>query len=372
MSSDGTVVGAMPTPPGVVANFDNPESIAHRAVVVSVLGAAIAIPICLIRMYTKRCILKNLGWDDYNIAVATMLALGFSIYVCYQTTNCLGLHKWDCPAPKFDALMKIAVTVGPVLFNLTTMFTKVSLGLFYLQVSPFQTGLRVVVYTVMCVSIIHGVLNALGFTWLCQPAEKYWTFSITTGKCVNLNQYILATACINAATDLILLVLPIFILYELQLPLRRKIGAALLLMTGSFICILSLIRVGQVAHSTRVVSADGTWVMVTYMIWLLIELWLGIICACMPLVYAFCRTQVLNSREPNQYGASIVLRDLSGEHNIARMPDDSGYYTRRSSTALGNDQLDAERVYARASEEHTVQLAASNKSLLVTVDRSDL
>lgn len=64
MSSDGAIVGAMPAPPGVIANFDNPESIAHRVIIVSGLGAVIAIPICLVRLYTKRTILRTFGWDD--------------------------------------------------------------------------------------------------------------------------------------------------------------------------------------------------------------------------------------------------------------------------------------------------------------------
>lgn len=113
------------------------------------------------------------------------------------------------------------------------MLTKISLGLFYLRISPFRNSFRVAVYIVLCVSIINSLLNAFGFAWVCQPIEKYWDFSITTGKCVNLDMYFLAAACINAGTDLVMLVLPVFILYKLQLPLRRKIGVALLLMTGS-------------------------------------------------------------------------------------------------------------------------------------------
>lgn len=64
MVDGGRTVGAMPPPPGVTPNFDDPESIAHRVVAISVLGAAIAIPVCLLRLYTKRRILRNFGWDD--------------------------------------------------------------------------------------------------------------------------------------------------------------------------------------------------------------------------------------------------------------------------------------------------------------------
>lgn len=118
MGSNGTVVGAVPAPPGVIATFDQPESIAHRVIIVSTLGAVIAIPICLVRLYTKRVILRTLGWDDCKhlsrafgrrrnndadsivlamvhrvdlgieadglAKVQQILALGFSIYVGYR------------------------------------------------------------------------------------------------------------------------------------------------------------------------------------------------------------------------------------------------------------------------------------------------
>jgi hypothetical protein len=79
------------------------------------------------------------------------------------------------------------------------MLTKISLGLFYLRVSPFQISFRIAVYAVLCVSVINSTLNALGFAWVCQPIEKYWDYSITTGQCINLNQYFLATACLYLA-----------------------------------------------------------------------------------------------------------------------------------------------------------------------------
>lgn len=128
---------------------------------------------------------------------------------------------------------KLGDIAGPILFQSATMSTKLSLGLFYLRISPFKIGFRIAVYTVMLISAINSMLNAFGFTWVCQPIQKYWDTSIVTGTCINYSQYFLATACINAGADLTLLVLPIFILHKLQLPLRRKISAALLLMTGS-------------------------------------------------------------------------------------------------------------------------------------------
>lgn len=101
-----------------------------------------------------------------------------------------------------------------------------------MRLKPFP-NFQMACYVVMVVSIIYSLLAAFGFVWVCQPIEKYWDFTIITGKCINLTAFFLATACINAATDLALLILPFSILKDLQLPLRRKIGVGLLLTTGS-------------------------------------------------------------------------------------------------------------------------------------------
>jgi hypothetical protein len=56
-------VGVSP-PPGIVPNFDNPESIAYRLIVVSVVGPVVTIPMCGLRLYTNRRILRLEIWDD--------------------------------------------------------------------------------------------------------------------------------------------------------------------------------------------------------------------------------------------------------------------------------------------------------------------
>jgi len=63
MTSNATA-GALPPPPGVTPNFTNPESIAYRIIIASVLGPVITIPICIVRLYTKKYILRNVGYDD--------------------------------------------------------------------------------------------------------------------------------------------------------------------------------------------------------------------------------------------------------------------------------------------------------------------
>ncbi|KAH7067116.1 hypothetical protein FB567DRAFT_259816 [Paraphoma chrysanthemicola] len=364
MSSPDTV-GALPAPPGIEPNFENPESIAYRVIIVAVIGPVIAIPICGLRLYTKRYILRNTGWDDHAIALAVLLALGFSILTGYQTTNGLGNHIWDVPSYKFHALMKIGDIAGPIFYNISTLFIKVSLCLFYLRLSPFL-GFRVAVYAVMVVSIIYSLLAAFGFAWVCQPIEKYWDFSITTGSCINLTAFFLATACINAGTDLTLLVLPLFIIKDLRLPMRRKIGVGLLLMTGSFVCVVSLIRVQIVVKGMHTTTVDGTWGMVANFNWLLIEMWLGIVCTCLPALHTFFRRR-FGKNESGHVVPLPAVRDPNSDRVDPNVVSDSGYESGEL-TGLSLGTIDVE---SQSNRRSGVRPVASDKSLLATVSRCD-
>ncbi|KAL7773986.1 hypothetical protein CFE70_003955 [Pyrenophora teres f. teres 0-1] len=162
----------------------------------------------------------------------------------------------DKSAERADAITiaTIGDIAGPIFYNLSTLAIKASLCFFYLRFS-ISRSFRCVVYVLMAICVLYSVPAAFGFLWVCQPIAKYWDFSITTGSCINLSAFFLATACINAGTDLALLVLPLFIIKDLRLPVKRKIGAALLLMTGSF----------------------------------LVEMWMGIICTCLPTMHTFVK-----------------------------------------------------------------------------------
>ena len=124
--------------------------------------------------------------------------------------------------------------MGPLFYNFSTLFTKVSLCLLYLRLSKALSLIfRVIVHVVMAISALYSLLAAFGFLWLCQPISKYFDLAMTTGKCVDFAIAFLVIGCINVATDLALLLLPIYIIHNLSLPLPRKVSAALLLMAGS-------------------------------------------------------------------------------------------------------------------------------------------
>ncbi|KAF2190055.1 hypothetical protein K469DRAFT_699648 [Zopfia rhizophila CBS 207.26] len=79
MNSRSQIEGAFPPPPGVTLNFVDPVSKANQVVLAAALGPAIALPICLLRLYSKRYIIKRIDHEDYSIAIAIAFAIGYSI-----------------------------------------------------------------------------------------------------------------------------------------------------------------------------------------------------------------------------------------------------------------------------------------------------
>jgi hypothetical protein len=71
MANSEQIVGLLPPPPGVMPNFDHPDSIAYRLVIATTVCLVASTAVLLLRLYTKRFIVHTLGTEDctYSLAV---------------------------------------------------------------------------------------------------------------------------------------------------------------------------------------------------------------------------------------------------------------------------------------------------------------
>lgn len=65
----------------------------------------------------------------------------------------------------------------------------------------------------------------------CSPREKIWTPELP-GKCVDVKQLYLASAIFNFLSDIAMLSVPVFLIWRLQMSVRRKIGTIGIFCTG--------------------------------------------------------------------------------------------------------------------------------------------
>lgn len=112
-------------------------------------------------------------------------------------------------------------------------FSKLSILVFYTRfASTADRHQRAVIYTLFVIVLIYGTVTSFPFLYICRPIERYWDFTITEGSCVGLLPIMVFNSVMNCLTDAAILLLPIWLLWELRLPLRQKMGVMGVMMTG--------------------------------------------------------------------------------------------------------------------------------------------
>lgn len=172
-----------------------------------------------------------------------------------------------------------------VLYAPTQGFAKLSLLLFYRRLAPFP-WFRAAIYAVMFVVVAYtlGIIFSLIFP--CHPISSNWDVTLP-GTCINKVGTYLATAVINIATDVALLLLPVPVLARLQIPRLEKAALIAMFGVGSMTCVTSIVRL--VILIPMLSDGDQTWAVSIPCVWILVEANLVVICGCLPIVRKFTR-----------------------------------------------------------------------------------
>lgn len=121
---------------------------------------------------------------------------------------------------------------------------KISLGIFYLRfvIRPWQ---RYACHLTMAVSSSYGVFLFFVALFSCGDPSKFLENSLK-GTCIPPEAIYgiqLAGALVNAITDWVLAIVPIYILVKASMPLRAKISGGFVLLLGCCGCVISLLRI---------------------------------------------------------------------------------------------------------------------------------
>ena len=103
---------AMAPPSGIEPDFVNPENLTRYFVLTVVLTVMVSTLAFLMRVYTKTCLIRKVGWEDCMLyfitkilaeilTAADTLILGYFLFVGYCVPTSLlikaggGVHQWD-------------------------------------------------------------------------------------------------------------------------------------------------------------------------------------------------------------------------------------------------------------------------------------
>lgn len=111
-----------------------------------------------------------------------------------------------------------------VFYGTTLGLIKISICLFLARIFSANNNFRVWAYTVIAFIAAWSVMVVLTAFVLCQPVAFNWDNTIPGGKCANQPAAFLAIGVLDLLVDLMVLVLPLPMIWNLQLPLGNKIA----------------------------------------------------------------------------------------------------------------------------------------------------
>lgn len=110
------------------------------------------------------------------------------------------------------------------------------LRLFPTRFVKYGTGILGTVATMWFISILLVVI------FQCSPVAMAWDPLISTGHCVDKEQFFLGNSIPNILTDLAILCLPMYQVYQLNVNRGRKIGLVFVFLLGGLVVVVSIYR----------------------------------------------------------------------------------------------------------------------------------
>lgn len=111
---------------------------------------------------------------------------------------------------------------------------------------------------------------------LCKPRAKIWTPEMP-GTCLDVKSLYITSAVFNVFSDIAMLSVPIYLVWNLQMSIRRKIGISAIFCTGGLACIASVLRLVWGVLLTR--TEDYTYVHFAAAMWAMAEIGFGQLCS---------------------------------------------------------------------------------------------
>ncbi|KAJ5024621.1 hypothetical protein PSV08DRAFT_366283 [Bipolaris maydis] len=200
-----------------------------------------------------------------------------------------------------DGNMALILVLNIVMFTLTTMMSFTGLGqdmwkvpfkdirltLVYFWISvPFYgiDGFRKLVWSIVIFTLLYTIAFAFLGIFICSPVSYFWwqwdLGGEHKGKCLNNNHIGFVTASFSIFTDLAMLGLPIPQVWALHLSTKKKVGVLFMFSIGFLVTLVSIIRLHALVNFAK--SSNITYDFLDTSLWSLIEIYVGIICVCMP------------------------------------------------------------------------------------------
>lgn len=117
------------------------------------------------------------------------------------------------------------------MYNPILALIKNGMLLFFYRLASTIDGLRIFIIGIIVFNTLQMVAIFVTDMLQCVPIQK--TFYGGMGSCIAVGDFFIATAALTILTDILVMIIPTWITWNLHLRLRKKIAVIILLSLGA-------------------------------------------------------------------------------------------------------------------------------------------
>ncbi|EEH05525.1 integral membrane protein [Histoplasma capsulatum G186AR] len=244
----------------------------------------VALALVLARIITRTRLIQRWGWDDAFMCLAMVCALVNTVCVTICIHYGTGRHVYYLnDYQKVQANKYNWISQG--FHVMSTNWGKVSIAFFLLRIVDRAKRQRYIFFVGMVVLTIVNSVCVYTIYGQCTPTTALWN-GVGPGKkgsCWHPNiqrDYAFFQGSFSAASDLVLALYPVFIIWQLQMARNIKIGLTCVLALGVVATAAAVVKTIFLAE--LVARSDYTFETINLTTWISTEQYLIIIAACIP------------------------------------------------------------------------------------------
>ncbi|KAL6231480.1 hypothetical protein BDW75DRAFT_243869 [Aspergillus navahoensis] len=254
----------------------------RAAFIVTIISMVLVTISLALRIWAQTIRRRRFMAHDYLYFSGYVVAIGYSAQFLYGIyPNVMGMHLEDAIRLYPDRLEKALkiIAASTFIWAFATTLVKLSLLSLYLQIFKSQLLFQVLAYIVATLSAMLALSGILLGILFCQPFAYNWDRTIKGGHCGDSPKFQLSTAVVNMMLDFFIVLLPLPILWSLQMSWKRKAMLSGVFSLGLCICAMNLTRTILVVHQDR---TDVTRSIAQIGLFSILEVNVGMICAALP------------------------------------------------------------------------------------------
>ncbi|KAM0493238.1 hypothetical protein ACHAP8_009424 [Fusarium lateritium] len=278
----------------------------------------------ILRVYCRAVVIKAFALDDWFAVIAQFMFIVFCSYELTGTRYGTGRHFKDITT-EHDLVkaMQMWWTCEPT-YVLANMAVKASIAIFLLRICITRTH-RMIIYVITGITELYSLFFFLLFVLQCRPTSLFWqrySSNPPNGSCLDAS--VVANAfygysAISCVSDWTYSILPIFLVWKLQMSRRTKISVVGILAAGAIASSATIIRFPYLYSLTDI--DDFLYSTSDVAIWSTVETGLGITAAAVATLRPLLRSFLGNGSSADGGGNSARPWQRTGSNH----PSGVGY-----------------------------------------------